>query len=75
MTQEEIEREDKVRHETTFINKKEVMTVIKSQFDSAKKTLETRSQSDQNLLGNFFTVLELELKKQLKTLKTIKNEQ
>ena len=61
------------QHETKrnskMLNKTEVLEVIKRHFEDALNGIKLRPESDQVLIGNFLTSLELELKKDIKSLK------
>lgn len=52
-----------------MVNKTEVLEVIKKHFDDALIGVKLRSESEQTIIGNFLTSLELELKKDIKSLK------
>ena len=60
---EEKERDSKV------INRSTVFQIINSAFLTAHNQLKNRTQSEQDTIGNLLTVLELELKKDLKEIK------
>jgi hypothetical protein len=50
------------------ILKHEVLRIVKQTFCDAYETHKNRSPEDQNVIGNLITVLESELKKQIKEL-------
>lgn len=71
ITQEEL---DGASRESVMIHKAEVMRIVKRHFCDAINSLEKRSAYDQSIAGNMLTVLELELKKDLKLIKEVKND-
>lgn len=54
-----------------YINKKEVLNIIFENFNQISATLPNRSVVEQNIIGNFITVLESEIKHDIKKLKEI----
>lgn len=55
---------------TTMINKTEVLEMIKTHFSDALTGLKLRKKSEQTIVGDLLTSLELELKKEIKSLKS-----
>lgn len=47
---------------------KDVISIVKENFDQKMKQLEGRSSQDQTIIGNTLTTLEIELKKDIKNL-------
>lgn len=68
----EVDKEVIERNENVFINKHEVIECIKKNFNLVSDTLPNRNSSEQNIIGNFITVLESELKKEIKQLKEVR---
>lgn len=68
MTMTEIEKEEIERDKNTFINKKAVLDLIVSQFDLIRNSMGNRDLHQQTLIGNFITVVESELKNDIKKL-------
>lgn len=66
MTQ--IEKEETQRLINTFVNKHEVLGLIEKQFDLVRDSMSNRSLEQQTLIGNFITVVESELKNDIKKL-------
>lgn len=56
-------------HENEYVNKRELLTLVKEHFDKIHKTLPLRNQQEQNAIGNLITVIESDLKKDIKALK------
>ena len=67
----EIDQQEKQRNDTTYVNKHEVIECIKKQFNIVNNSLPSRDNFEQNIIGNFVTVLESELKKEIKQLKEV----
>lgn len=66
-----IEQEECLRRESIYVNKHEVLRVIKEQFDIINSSLPNRDSFEQNIIGNFVTVIESEIKKEIKQLKEV----
>lgn len=67
-----IDHEEKQRNDSTYVNKHEVIECIKRHFNIVNDSLPNRNNGEQNIIGNFVTVLESELKKEIKQLKEVK---
>jgi hypothetical protein len=65
----QIELDEFSRRETEMINKSDVLKIVKQHFCDANNSLKIRSAYDQTIMGNMLTVIELELKKEIKKLK------
>lgn len=66
------DREEHQRNISTYINKREVIECIKKKFNAINESIPRRNVDEQNIIGNFITVLESELKKEIKQLKEVK---
>lgn len=66
------DREEHQRNISTYINKREVIECIKKKFNVINESIPRRNVDEQNIIGNFITVLESELKKEIKELKEVK---
>lgn len=64
----EIEKEEQQRLVNTFVNKHDVVNLIEKQFDLVRYSMANRSLEQQTLIGNFITVVESELKNDIKKL-------
>lgn len=72
MVMTEIDHEEKERNDSIYVNKHEVIECIKKHFNIVNDSLPNRNNGEQNIIGNFVTVLESELKKEIKQLKEVK---
>lgn len=64
----ELEKEEAQRLVNTFVNKHDVVSLIEKQFDLVRDSMANRSLEQQTLIGNFITVVESELKNDIKKL-------
>lgn len=64
---EEILKEEKDR-DNLLVLKREVLRIIKDEFDSKMNQLKVRSLEHQSIIGDTLTDVELEIKKQIKSL-------
>lgn len=67
ITQEQL---DEQRRTEYLLNRTEVLDIIKEHFNDIHKSLKIRSTYDQTILGNLITCLEMDLKNDIKKLKT-----
>ena len=67
----EIDQQEKQRNDSIYVNKHEVIECIKRHFNIVNDSLPNRNSGEQNIIGNFVTVLESELKKEIKQLKEV----
>lgn len=56
-------------NEKTLIKKEDVILLIEKQFDSIRESMVNRSKEHQTIIGDFITVVESELKNDIKKLK------
>ncbi len=61
---------DEFHRECLKVSKLEMLRIVKKHFCDANTSLKTRSSYDQTIMGNFLTILETDMKKDLKKLKT-----
>ena len=66
MTDEIMEEEQK--RDTANVTLREVLNIVKGTFEFYHKQLVGRTETDQRIIGDFLTSIELELKKDLKGL-------
>ena len=59
---------DEAKRESVTVNRLEMLRIVKKHFCDANNSLKTRCAYDQTVMGNFLTVLETDLKKDLKKL-------
>ena len=67
MIAQEVLREEKTR-DNQLVKLKDVLDIIKGNFDFIHVQMNGRSREDQMILGGTITTLELEIKKELKQL-------
>lgn len=63
----EIELQEEIRTNQT-INRKLVLDIIKANFNDIHTQLKIRSQEEQLIIGNLITVLEMNIKNEIKQL-------
>lgn len=68
----EMDQQEQERKNSIYVNKHEVIECIKRHFNFINNSLHNRDNDEQNIIGNFITVLESELKKEIKQLKEVK---
>ena len=68
----DLDRENENRHKSVYINKHEVIECIKKHFNILSDTLPNRHTGEQTIIGGFITVLESEIKHEIKQLKEVK---
>lgn len=61
---------DEAMRKTYLIPKEEVLTIIKHHFEELHASLSIRSSYDQTICGNLITCLEMDLKNDVKKLKS-----
>ncbi len=61
---------DEAARKKYLINKEDALNIVKQHFSDAHKQLINRPAYDQTIIGNIFTVIESDIKKDIKVLKT-----
>lgn len=68
MNQEQLDQLEAEKRKS-LVNKHDVLTIIKRTFDvSDERLFRSRSKEDQSIIGNLLTVLEMDLKRDIKEL-------
>jgi hypothetical protein len=66
ITQQEL---DEAQRKEYYINREEVLNIIKTHFNDIHASLKIRSTYDQTVIGHLITVLEMDLKNDVKKVK------